>query len=127
MKNILVAGSGKIGSFIALLLQKSKDYQVFVVDKQFDGIASHKLIQSCPKIKTQNLDLSDTSKLEKFMLNHQIDATVSCLPYFLNEGIAKACANTNSHYFDLTKMFKPQNPLNTLPTKVKMYLYLNVA
>ncbi|NBX84566.1 MAG: saccharopine dehydrogenase family protein [Gammaproteobacteria bacterium] len=103
MSNILVAGSGKIGSLIALLLQKCGDFQVFVVDKQFNGIASQKLRQSCPEIRTHTMDLSNRSQFQNFMLQHKISATVSCLPYYLNVEIAKACANAHSHYFDLTE------------------------
>lgn len=103
MKNILVAGSGKIGSLIALLLQKSGDYQVLVIDKHFEGGSSQKLKFACPEINSYSMDVADSTLLEAFIIDHQIHGTISCLPYFLNEGIAKACANTHSDYFDLTE------------------------
>lgn len=106
MKKILVTGSGKIGSLIALLLQKSGDYQAIVADIHFDGLSAQKLKKACPEITTLSIDVSDGKVLQELMIQHQIDATVSCLPYFLNESIAKICAKTHAHYFDLTEDVK---------------------
>lgn len=103
MKNILVVGAGHIGSLISILLLQSKDYKVTVIDNNVNGAELKKLLNIIPKIDILALDVSNTTALCELINNRQIDAVISCLPFYLNEYIATAAKNTNIHYFDLTE------------------------
>jgi saccharopine dehydrogenase-like NADP-dependent oxidoreductase len=103
MHNILVAGAGKIGSLVALLLTESGDYKVHLVDKVFIGSDVRRVLQSRPDIQTATLDFKDCKATQAYITQHQIKAVISSLPYFLNIYLAEAAKAADTHYFDLTE------------------------
>ncbi|MEM8803543.1 MAG: saccharopine dehydrogenase C-terminal domain-containing protein, partial [Pseudomonadota bacterium] len=92
LQSIAVLGLGKVGHLAAELLHRS-------------GFAVTGLDRVSPKggaaFAFKMLDLSDGAALAAELGHH--DAVLSCLPYQLNVGVAKAAHQTGVHYFDLTE------------------------
>ncbi len=89
---IAVLGLGKVGTLAALLLHEAG----FTVA----GFDSRNL-QSKRPFKAARLDVTSTKKLAEAL--KPFDAVLSCLPYNLNVGVAKAAHKLGIHYFDLTE------------------------
>jgi len=93
MKSVAVLGLGKVGSLAAELLHASGfDVIGFDVAARDD----HNL-----PFPVKVVDISDASALSKALT--QVEAVLSCLPYFLNTGVATAAHTAGIHYFDLTE------------------------
>ncbi len=91
MNKIAVIGLGKVGSLVATLLN-----DLFTVT----GIDQKKPSDAMPfEIVLGNI--TDNDFIENILKGQ--DAVVSCLPYNLNLGIAKAAFKSGIHYFDLTE------------------------
>jgi saccharopine dehydrogenase-like NADP-dependent oxidoreductase len=103
MKKVLIAGAGKIGSLIAMMLLESGRYEVCVIDSNSQSEELLKLIHVFPGLVFQSLDVSNSKSLQDYMQYHRVDAVVSALPYFLNELIAQSAHKVAVHYFDLTE------------------------
>ncbi len=91
IKSVLVIGLGKVGALVATLLNKH-GYQVTGLDRT----AEPKLL-----FKTVAGDVQDAKTLATLIKQHH--AVVTCLPYNLNLGVAKAAHAAGRHYFDLTE------------------------
>lgn len=92
MKKIAVLGLGKVGALASELLQ----------DSGFDVVGFDAAPPSaCLPVTTRQIDVSDTTALGAALV--EFDAVLSCLPYFLNIGVAKAAHKLGLHYFDLTE------------------------
>jgi saccharopine dehydrogenase-like NADP-dependent oxidoreductase len=90
IERIAVLGLGNVGSLIAEMLAE-RGFEVRGVDadnRRADGGA---LI----------LDVADPEATAS--LCRDVDAVVSCLPYFLNAGVAAAAHTAGIHYLDLTE------------------------
>ena len=117
MYNVMVAGAGKIGSLIACLLTESGDYNVHLVDKLFTGTDAARLLIKMPGIQTATLDVTDCKIVASYMVDNNIIAVISCLPYFLNMHLAEAAKASNAHYFDLTEDTATATAVKILSTK----------
>ncbi|HBB52897.1 MAG TPA: saccharopine dehydrogenase [Legionellales bacterium] len=96
MFNILVVGSGKIGSLVAILLSEHQDFKV--------TIASNLFHQHFPEnILTISMDVHNEKDLKNIIQKQEIHAVISCLPFYLNQQVAKICDQQHCHYFDLTE------------------------
>lgn len=92
IKSICVLGLGNVGILASKLLYKAK-FEVTGFDISLPK-------EDLPfKIKRVNLDNLDEIKAEF----NNTDAVLSCLPYSLNESIAKLAKESNIYYFDLTE------------------------
>jgi saccharopine dehydrogenase-like NADP-dependent oxidoreductase len=87
----LVLGLGKVGSLVATLLHET-GFQVTGVDFHDPG--------DLP-FPVEKMDLSQSGKIRERL--KRFEATVSCLPYHCNLGIASAAHELGVHYFDLTE------------------------
>lgn len=96
MHEILIAGAGKIGMLIAVLLASTKDYQVHVVDRAEKSF-------NLPAIKYTKINVSEHDALSTYIKQNKIKTVVSCLPFFCNVALAKLARECNLHYFDLTE------------------------
>ncbi len=103
MHRILVAGAGRIGSLITTLLSQSGDYQVYLIDMNVDGAEVDKLKQQLTNISVDQLDVTNQAKLIQYAKEKQVEAVVSCLPYFCNVGLAEMARALEIHYFDPTE------------------------
>ena len=98
MRQILLAGAGKIGAMIASLLTSTGEYQVTVVDrsaKQLDALPGG------PLLRKQQLDLTHPGELSA-ALKGQF-AVLSAAPYSITSHIARAARAAAVHYLDLTE------------------------
>ncbi len=102
MKHILIIGAGRVGTLIALMLSKEKDYVITLVDQNFQS-SDAKRIVSNDEIEKITLDCVDKKALCNFLKNRNFQAMVSCLPYFCNQVVAKLAKQHGLHYFDLTE------------------------
>ncbi|RWI87873.1 MAG: saccharopine dehydrogenase family protein [Mesorhizobium sp.] len=98
MKDVVVIGSGKIGSTIARLLADTGDYHVTVVDRSADQLAE---IETAPALATAILDITDEAAL-RAQLSGKF-AVLSAAPFQLTVAIATAAAKAGVHYLDLTE------------------------
>ena len=103
MHPVLVLGSGKIGSLMAGLLAGSGDYEVHLADSRPGAAGEVAAAHASPAIKPLELDATRRPDLERYASGNKIEALVSGLPYYLNEGVAEAARATGCHYFDLTE------------------------
>ena len=103
MYNILVIGAGKIGTLIACLLSESKRYQVFLTDSAMDTFDIHALGTQSEAIQCLSLKAEDKLQLTQCIVQNQIQAVVSCLPYYANYLVAVIAREQKIHYFDLTE------------------------
>lgn len=98
MHNILLLGAGKIGVFITELLASSGDYSVTIADKNQDHL--DRMPQS-PNVETRLLDITDNGDLLKVMQGKF--AVLSACPYHITKYVARAAAEAQIHYLDLTE------------------------
>ncbi|KAB2889930.1 MAG: L-lysine dehydrogenase [Desulfobulbaceae bacterium] len=89
--SVLVLGLGKVGHLVALLLHET-GFAVAAADRQPAG--NH-------PFPVQALDVADRAALAEALQGRS--AVVSCLPYHVNAGVARAAADCGVHYFDLTE------------------------
>ena len=91
MQKIAVLGLGKVGTLASELLHETG----FSVT----GFDTH-AVRDLP-FETRQADVSDAGALKAVLAD--FDAVLSCLPYFLNTGVATAAHDLGLHYFDLTE------------------------
>ncbi|NKB47076.1 MAG: saccharopine dehydrogenase family protein [Legionellales bacterium] len=103
MHKIMVIGAGKIGSLIACLFNQTNDYQVYLVDQQFTGADVARLLAEQATLTTLTLDVRQQTEVVKVIRQQNIDALVSCLPYYVNNHVAEIAKIANVAYFDLTE------------------------
>src|SRR3990167_3384989 len=103
MYKVMIVGAGKIGSVIASMLSGSGDYFIYVVDRDFTGIDIQRLLKTQLKITTISIDVQDETAIISYLVQNQIVAVISSLPYFLNQHLATAAKIATVHYFDLTE------------------------
>ena len=88
---IAVVGLGNVGRLVADMLVE-RGFEVWEVDADESRVAGE---------RASVMDVSDPAALEELFAD--IDAVVSCLPYFLNAGVATAAHAAGTHYLDLTE------------------------
>ena len=92
IERIAVLGLGRIGSLAATLLHET-GFEVV-------GFDARKPRRNLPfKVEKK----SAATKTEALKVCKGFDAVLSCLPYDLNVGVAKAAHQLGLHYFDLTE------------------------
>ena len=91
VERIAVVGLGNVGRLIADMLLE-RGFEVWEVDSDESRVAGE---------RASVMDVSDPAALERLFAD--VDAVISCLPYFLNAGVATAAHAAGVHYFDLTE------------------------
>lgn len=93
INNVAVFGLGKVGELVAVLLADS-GFKVIGYDAE-----TH---EGClAGLDARILDVTATDSVIDAL--REVDAVVSCLPFYLNADIAKAAGTAGVHYFDLTE------------------------
>jgi saccharopine dehydrogenase-like NADP-dependent oxidoreductase len=103
MHQVLVLGSGKIGSLVACLLADSGQYHVHLGDTTLEAptrLVNELGLRDCTPCA---LDVRQPNLLGDYLAAHRIDAAVSLLPFFLNTTVAEAALAHHIHYFDSTE------------------------
>ena len=98
MRNIVLAGAGKIGVMISKLLAQTDDYLITVVDKDVSNLQA---IPAHKNVTTVHIDLCDEQALAGVMENKF--AVLSACPFNITQNVARAARKFNVHYFDLTE------------------------
>src|SRR5215210_4974395 len=88
---IAVVGLGNVGRLIADMLVE-REFEVWEVDSDPSRVAGD---------HASVVDVSDPAALEGLFAD--VGAVISCLPYYLNAGVATAAHVAAAHYFDLTE------------------------
>ncbi len=114
MRNVLVAGAGKIGALITALFNQNDDYTVHVLDMDFSGDDIQRVLAHYQNIHTTTLSVKDHGAVAEYCKQHQIQALVSSLPYFVNEDVARIAIDNHLHYFDLTEDTRVTQTVNEL-------------
>ena len=111
---VIVAGAGRIGSLISYLLAESGRYAVHLVDlnPRPQDLAEH------AQLHFQQMDVSQTIELTKFIKKIKAQAIISCLPYYCNLTLAHVAAETNLHYFDLTEDIMVREQIKKMTKKL---------
>ena len=97
MENILVLGSGKIGTGIAQSLIDSGDFHVALGDADAQALA----VRAPKGAETLVVDAVEPETLEAAMSGRW--AVINALPFFLNAKVAAAARAQGLHYFDLSE------------------------
>jgi saccharopine dehydrogenase-like NADP-dependent oxidoreductase len=91
VERIAVVGLGNVGRLISDMLVE-RGLEVWEVDADDSKVAGE---------RASVMDVSDPAALEDLFAD--LDAVVSCLPYYLNAGVATAANSAGAHYLDLTE------------------------
>lgn len=102
MQKIIIAGSGKIGTLIGLLLANTNDYQVLMLDKAFKKMHRTRL-EKVKQLSCHEIDITDQKSFSAFLNKEKAHAIVSCLPYYCNLTLVEQALKHHLHYFDLTE------------------------
>jgi len=94
-KRVAVIGAGHIGKLVTRLLHKK--YEVIV----YDAMYSRARDAAGSGVQYGELNVNDKTQLKSVLWDKEI--VVSCCPYFCNERIALAAAETNTSYCDLSE------------------------
>lgn len=106
MHRVLVLGAGKIGSLIAMLLESSKDYQVFLGDVNIDTPHLKKIFSQAPNLEILQINASDHEAMGQLIVKNDIQTIISSLPFYCNAIVAAIAKNYSVNYFDLTEDIK---------------------
>lgn len=107
IRSVVVLGIGKVGSMVATLL-KQTGFEVTAGD----AVPRPKL-----PFAVQTLNVQDATAVAKLLAGR--DAVISCLPYNLNIGVAKAAHSAEMHYFDLTEDVPTTNAIREMSPSAK--------
>lgn len=107
ISSVLVMGMGKVGTLVATLLRES-GFDVTGMDCAERPELSFPIITG---------DVADGAALSNAMQG--MDAVVSCLPYDLNIGVARAAHQAGLHYFDLTEDVPTTRAIRDMSTTSK--------
>ena len=116
MINILVFGSGKIGSLISCMLAQSGDYFVHLADSDANAIQQASSDTNHSNLRAVCLNAQKRSELVQYLKENPQDAIVSALPYYCNPLIADLAREYGLHYFDLTEDVEVTRSVQKLST-----------
>ena len=108
-----IIGAGKVGATIATLLEACE----FCTGVSLADARADVKIDGLKKSAARRLDVKRRPALDAFV--KRCDAVVSAAPYFLNRGIAEACARARVAYFDLTEDVATTAHVRALARKTK--------
>ncbi len=92
-----IIGAGKVGGTIATLLESCR----FCKSVALADVRANIELKGLRKARFVQTDVTKPAQLAAFVQG--VEAVVSAAPYFLNKGIATACAKAGVSYFDLTE------------------------
>ena len=111
MSNIIVLGSGMVGSAMAIDLAKQHQVTVTDIDQDALGRAQEK----CPELRTRQLDITDVNELQSMLANH--DLAINALPGHLGFKTLITIIEAGRPVIDIT--FFPENALELDPLAKK--------
>lgn len=109
-----IAGAGKVGATIATLLESCKFCRSVILADTRTNLD----LRGLRKTRCRQVDVGDASQLAAFL--KEVDVVVSAAPYYLNKGIASACARAGVSYFDLTEDVETTSFIRGLAQRSKL-------
>lgn len=91
MQTVAILGLGKVGTLAGELLHDAGFTVIGLDNREAQGLP----------FETRIVDVADLSELRGALQG--VEAVLSCLPYFLNIGVAQTAHALGLHYFDLTE------------------------
>lgn len=123
MREVLVAGAGKIGILVAVLLAMSEQYRVHVADIKPELLDWLPIDKKVSRISHISVDFSNPegarSTLSAYIRQKQITTVISCLPFFCNPLVAQIAKENALNYFDLTEDTKVTEFIKSLAIGAK--------
>ena len=113
-----IVGAGKVGGTIATLLETCRFCSGVTLADSRAAVD----LRGLRKASLQTLDVAKSGALATFIKGHQ--AVVSAAPYYLNKGIAAACAKAGVSYFDLTEDVETTSFIRGLAAKAKRATFM---
>ena len=113
-RSITVLGAGHIGFAIALLLQRSQDYEVLVADR--DPVP----LQAVAKLGVATQTLESDADLQRVVAGRY--AVLNALPFHRAVAVATLCAQAGVHYFDLTEDVASTHAIQALAAQARSVL-----
>lgn len=108
---IALIGTGKIGKLAACLLAKKYDVTVYDIDPEKAGACAWE------NIHFGRLDVTKGRDLQRCLKDKEV--VISCLPYFLDEKVARAARELGLSYFDLTEDINTGKTIENIAKGVK--------
>lgn len=106
MRKIMILGAGRVGRLITCLLKGTNAYDVILLDANADHLEASLFGNLSNSIERTICDVTDQAALRDQLKHHQVNAVVSCLPYFCNPQVAEVARELSIAYFDLTEDIK---------------------
>lgn len=94
IQKIAVIGMGGVGGLVASLLKEELGFDVIGIDRDLTPFTP-------PSIQFHALDVTDQERMK--LCCKEVDAIVSCLPFYLTKTIAELAYALGAHYFDPTE------------------------
>ena len=101
MRKVAVIGAGKIGSTVVDLLTAFGGYEVRAIDASAEALAALKSEVKSERVETVAMAIDDPAKLAAKLKG--CFAVLNCAPYQLTVTVARAAAQAEAHYLDLTE------------------------
>jgi len=111
MSKIIVLGAGMVGS--AMAIDMAKSHQVTVTDLNRDALNYVK--QKCDSLATQQLDVTDTNRLQAAIKQH--DLVINAVPGFLGFETLKTIIEAGMNVVDISFFSENSLELNELAKK----------
>ncbi len=108
-KKIMLLGAGKIGTIITEFLSSCGDYRLTVADLDQNNLS--RLAQRA-NVDTRVIDVTDKRALVDAMRGQY--AVLSAMPYQVTRNVARAAAEAEVHYLDLTEDVATTNIVKAL-------------
>src|SRR5262245_49443627 len=113
MKDIVIVGAGKIGSTIARLLADTGDYRLTIVDRAAVQLLH---VETSDRIRTEVMEITGEALLSVLAGSY---AVLSAAPYQLTTTIAKAAAQAQVHYLDLTEDVRSTHEIRAIAAEAR--------
>ena len=113
-RSITILGAGHIGFAMALLLQRSGDYDVLVADRDPQRLAAVAALGLPTQVASNDAAL-------RLAIEGRF-AVLNALPFHCAVGVATLCARAGVHYFDLTEDVQSTQAIRALAQEARSVL-----
>ena len=113
-RSITILGAGHIGFAMALLLERSGDYDILVADRDPQRLSAVAALGLTTLVTTDDASLRPAIEGRFAVLN--------ALPFHCAEGVATLCARAGVHYFDLTEDVRSTQAIRALAQDARSVL-----
>lgn len=103
MWKVMILGAGRIGRLMACLLKGTNAHDVILLDANADHLEANLFGSLSNSIERTVCDIEDQAALRDRLKHYQVNAVISCLPYFCNPQVAELARALGIAYFDLTE------------------------